>query len=208
MPKCENCQNYNVKDFHINNFTRLEYDNCETKKRLNESKGPGDYKLSNYHSCNCSAPEIEKISQSQPKVYYKDGDGWVGMDGCMVDKDSELRITKGNKLTHSKYSNKQLFTRPYLSVPYMGKGVGNPCIETTLKPGEDTSQHKPCNVLSGNTRNNNFIPLIPHLKNNIQNPEHIIPDSALPGWVRGGLPSRQIIRNLNYLGNCGELYEQ
>jgi hypothetical protein len=205
--KFQNCQDYNqVKPFAINGFTRMMYDSCAGNKEFQQEIGPGNYRLSNYHSCVCRASNVENVSLSQPQVYYKDGVGWAGMDGCTVDADSKLRITDGNLLTHFKCKN-QLWQRPYLTIPYMGRGSGNPCVETILKPGEDTSQQKPCNVLAGNERNNNFIPLIPCIKDNIQKPEHLIPDSALTGWVRGGLPSRQIVRNMDYMGKCGELYK-
>lgn len=204
--KYNNCHKLNnTKPLEINSFTRMKYDKCANNKDYQEDIGPGNYMLSNFHSCICNAPDAKKVSLSQPKVYIKDGLGWGGMNGCSIDTDSKLRLTEGNKLTCHK-SRKQLFTRPYLSVPYMGKGIGNPCLEPIIKPGEDTSQGKACNVLSGNTRNNNFIPLLPCIRDNIQKPEHLIPDAALDGWVRGGLPSRQIVRNIEYMGKCGELY--
>ena len=55
--------------------------------------------------------------------------------------------------------NNQLFERPYLTVPYMGRGSGNSEIETKLLPGEDTNQKRQCNTLSGITIDNYFTPL-------------------------------------------------
>ena len=198
------CSN-NTEELRINQFTRMEYDDCEMKNRYNETTNPGKYSLFNFHSCKCKASDIEKVANNQPNVYFKDGYGWTGLNGCIVDNDSNLRFKDCNKLTKFGEKN-QLFHRPYLSVPFMGRGIGNACLETQLKPGEDTSQKKQCNSLSGNYKDNNFIPLIPSIKNNIQKPEHIIHDSALNGWIRGGLPSRQIVRNINYIGDGGKLY--
>ena len=42
-----------------------------------------------------------------------------------------------------------------------------------------------------------FVPLIPSVKNNIQKAENLIPEMASPGWIRGGLPSRSYIRDVN-----------
>jgi len=39
--------------------------------------------------------------------------------------------------------------------------------------------------------------MIPNLKENIQNPNNLITEDAAPGWVRGGLPSRAYIRDVN-----------
>ena len=35
-----------------------------------------------------------------------------------------------------------------------------------------------------------------------QNTEHIIPEDSDKTWVRGGLPSRQIMRNIDYEKRC------
>ena len=52
------------------------------------------------------------------------------------------------------------------------------------------------------------MPMIDHLKNNIQNPQHIVPEVALDGWVRGGAPSRQIVKDIEYLERCGSNYHK
>jgi hypothetical protein len=46
---------------------------------------------------------------------------------------------------------------------------------------------------------NNFIPLVPEIQENIQNIDHIIPTF----WVRGGMSSRTVVRNIDYLKSCG-----
>ena len=48
-------------------------------------------------------------------------------------------------------------------------------------------------------------PLIPCIKDNIQNKKHLIEEEN--GWVRSGVPSRQIIRNKDYLHKCGYVYD-
>jgi len=203
----QNCINSNnEKNFNINGFTRMKYDTCAYKKNLSENIAPGNYNLSNFNSCGCDPKNTQEVALSQPKIYYKNGKGWVGMNGCVVDDDSKMRITEGNKITHWKCKN-QLATRPYLSVPYMGKGnTDNINLESALKTGEQSNYEKGCDTLK-DLRNNNFIPLVPCLKDNIQNPNHLIPDSALKGWVRGGIPSREIVRNIDYMEKCGDLYE-
>ena len=41
--------------------------------------------------------------------------------------------------------------------------------------------------------------MIQKLEEEIQNTENIIPEDSLDNWVRGGLPTRQIVRNLDYM---------
>ena len=40
--------------------------------------------------------------------------------------------------------------------------------------------------------------LVPSLKASIQNPANIIEDMAAEGWIRGGLPSREMSRDQDY----------
>mgnify|MGYP001369337309 CR=1 FL=1 len=51
-----------------------------------------------------------------------------------------------------------------------------------------------------------FTPLIGHLQENVQNPEHLVEEVAEDGWVRGGSPSRLVIRDVDYLQRCGYNY--
>ena len=117
-----------------------------------------------------------------------------GLNGCNIEIDNELRLKSGNVITNDKNVN-QLFSRPFLTVPYMGRGTGNPCFDTMIKPGEDTYQAKACNVKNQDT---NFVPLVKCLKNNIQNPKHLITEDVDTNWIRGGLPSRQLVRDIEY----------
>ena len=93
----------------------------------------------------------------------------------------------------------------------MGRGSGDSFVESQLRMGDDTLVRKQCNTLAGINIPNvdpNHMPMIDHLKNNIQDPKHIIPHDALEGWVRGGAPSRQIVRDIEYLERCGSNYHK
>jgi len=46
---------------------------------------------------------------------------------------------------------------------------------------------------------NRFEPLVPELRKNIQSTSHIIPKY----WVRGGMDTRAMIRDVDYLKACG-----
>ena len=41
--------------------------------------------------------------------------------------------------------------------------------------------------------------MIDKLRNEVQNTQYIIPEDSLNTWIRGGLPSRQIARNQEYI---------
>ena len=189
----------------VNTLNSLNNDSCERVFRDKQSESPGIYNLSSYKNCNCGVPEVIETAVENPEIQFKDG---YGISECFIDDDSNLRIGKTKK--NPKCPN-QLFTRPYRTVPYMGRGSGNSFLESQLRPGEATSEKKQCNTLSGINIKNidpNYMPMIDHLRNNIQNSEHIIHHDALEGWIRGGAPSRQIVRDIEYLERCGSNYHK
>lgn len=198
----QNCVDLNGnRKLNLYERTKLGYDCCYIDQQTKQSIGPGSYMVSNHNSCQCSIPEVVETATNLPQVYFHNG--YNTPSGCVIDESSILRVGKTRK--YPKCPN-QLFTRPYLTVPYMGKGPGNPYLETQLLPGEDTSQKRACNTLAEVTINNMFMPMVDHLHQNVQNPEHIIPEDALSGWTRGGNPSRLLVRDVSYLEKCGYKY--
>ena len=175
--------------------TRSTYDPCYQDYETVQSVSQGAYHLQNYRSCECGAPGPRSVAFSQPNINYQVNQGWAGESGCLIDNDSILRTE--NKLTNMRSIN-QLFTRPYLTVPYMGRGVPHPNEESVLQPGEDTSMKKSCNTLAGITIENFFTPMVDNLRTNVQNSRHIIPEDSNQAWVRGGLSTRAMVRNYDY----------
>tara|TARA_B100001123_G_scaffold447883_1_gene606894 strand:- start:420 stop:1058 length:639 start_codon:yes stop_codon:yes gene_type:complete len=198
-----NCLNYDTsKPLNYDQQSNLQDDQCYVQWRMKNSQKPGNYMLNNYHSCDCTAPANRNLALSQPTVNFQDGYGWTSINGCNIDADSKLRLNPA-QLTN-KNCKTVLNTRPYNTVPYMGRGVGNPKIELQLKEGTDTYQSRPClDLTEENLTDYSFTPLVPNLKKNIQNPAHLIPEVADKGWVRGGIPSRLLIQDSNYLQQCG-----
>ena len=108
---------------------------------------------------------------------------------------------KGNGITCEKEKcTKLLQARPYATTPYMGTGKTRslfPDAESQLKMGEDTHVSKSVNSLSGITIDR-FIPLIDCIKDNVQDPKHLIPEQ----WVRGGADTRSVLKNIDYRKEC------
>lgn len=195
----QQCQPYSNGCLNLNNQSGLNFDECYVNNDERRSIKQGLYQLENFHDCNCEPENVKKIWAQNPTVNYSDGYGW---SSCNVDVDSQLRK---DKLTN-KNCIQELRHRPYPTVPYMGRGSGDACLESELRPGESTFQNKPCNNLAGVSIENQYTPMIPCLKQNIQNPKHIIPELSDNCWKRGGQDSRQLIRNIDYLNKCGKQY--
>ena len=184
--------------------TGTHYDSCYQSIQRKQSAGPGAYVLENFHSCHCEAPEVQKAALERPGYsakQWQDSYGWTSIKGCNVDNDSKLRNNRN--LTNLNVIH-QLNERPYLTVPFMGRGAGNIVVETRMV-GEDTFQQRPCNTLAGfDMTDYHMTPMVQCLGDNVQNPSHIIHEDH--GWVRSGVPSRQMIRNKDYLEKCGYQY--
>lgn len=194
---CNNCIQQETGNFTINQWVGLRDDNCAVNSYEKESLGPGNYVLSNFHSCECGAPGAREVAAQNPQMQVSDGYGWVSNGGCKVDDDSNVRL--GCRLTNPRIIN-QLFTRPYLSIPYMGKGCYQPNNESNLIFGEDTGEKRSCNVLAGVTIDNFYTPMIGCLRENIQNPKNLIEETY--GWIRGGESTRKNLKDIDYKRVC------
>jgi hypothetical protein len=204
MENNPNCVDFSKnKSFDIQQLTRLREDKCFINVFDKTTEKPGDYTISNHNDCECEAENTKDLSLQQPSTFYRDGYGWTSNNGCNIDNDSKLRNARN--LTNLNEIN-QLYARPYMTVPYMGRGIGNICDESNLRSSETTTHNKPCNNLAG-IYIDRFIPQLNCIKATVQNPKHLIPEDSDETWVRGGQPSRQIIRNKNYLKKCGYKFD-
>ena len=135
----------------------------------------------------CPMNKAIEFATNQPNVNYT-GSHQVGINGCNVDTNSELKYTKISKPA-CKIS---LLQRPYLTVPYLGKGIFDPVLERQIKTGDNELNKKSLNPSSEvNFMERRNYPLIDSIKQTVNNPNNLIEDSAQSGWVRGGLSSRE-----------------
>jgi len=87
--------------------------------------------------------------------------------------------------------------RPFLTVPFMGTGRGNADVESMLIYPEQVRQGKECGTVTEQSFDGVFEPLIKSVRDNIQDPRHLVTEVAASGWIRGGIPSRAYIRDVN-----------
>ena len=133
-------------------------------------------------------------STSQPNVNFG-GSHQVGVGGCNVDANSQLLMTNITKPA-CKIS---LWERPFLTVPFLGRGKSNPVLESQLQQGEVVGEKKSANQLSEvSYESYQRVPLIPSLQATVSNPHNLVEGVAADGWIRGGLPSRELTRDKDY----------
>jgi|UniRef100_A0A6C0IE00 hypothetical protein len=172
----------------INRLTHTKDDTCGIEQYFTQSVGPGNYTTTNLVP---DARSVNPLASQSLMLFPREG---FGFNNNFIDSDSVLRNQpefKNNKC------NIRQQARPFLSVPYMGGGRGNAEVETFLLHAEQVRQGKECGTVSEQQFDGIFTPMIPLVKDNIQNPKNLIPEVASPGWIRGGLPSRSYIRDVN-----------
>lgn len=133
---------------------------------------------------------------SDNRLTFRDGYGVA--NAVTVDADSSLR--NGSLITHDRYKT-QLNARVFQAVPDLGHGGFVPSLESRLTQGESCSDHKSCNALAEVTINR-FMPLVPCLRDTIQDPSHIVPP-----WTWGGEPTRDTVRQEEYLKRSGYVFD-
>ena len=186
-----------VYNFTFDNLTGLNDDSCSISEKEVQNQNFGNYNVQSYFLQNCGMKKPISFATSQPNVFYN-GSHTVGLGGCNVDSDSNLRI--GSIQTNPK-CRISLQQRPFLTVPFLGRGPSRPVEESKLQQGAYSGDKKSCKNLTEKTLKNNQ-ELVPSLKASIQNPANLCEGIAADGWIRGGLPSRELSRDQDYFTKC------
>lgn len=172
----------------INRLTHTRDDACGIASYYSQSVGPGRYSVTNLVP---DAREVNPLSINNLLVYPQEG---FGANNAQIDAESVLKNQPEFKNNRCLIRSQ---ARPFLTVPFMGAGRGNPDVESMLLYSEQVRQGKECGSASEQSFDGVFEPLIKSVRENIQKPEHLVTEVAARGWVRGGVPSRQYLRDVN-----------
>ena len=118
-----------------------------------------------------------------------------GIGANEVDDESRLYLKSDNERSLEKL---QLMPRPFLTVPYLGKGSCNTDVESRLFQGECISEKKSAGTIMGKSfMEYSMQPEDHERKNHATNPKYSIEEAALDGWVRGGISTREISQDMD-----------
>jgi hypothetical protein len=173
--------------FQVNRSTHTRDDNSGIQQYYKQSLTAGMYYTTNLVP---DAREVNPLAIDNLIVYPREG---FGLNNKSIDADSVLRNQPEFK---NNRCNIRSQARPFLTVPFMGGGRGNPDVESILMHSEQVRQGKEAGTVT-EKQFDTFVPLIPSVRDNIQNPKNLVNEVADSGWVRGGLPSRSYIRDVN-----------
>jgi hypothetical protein len=185
----------NVSTYTFDNLSRIGNDNCCIDQTSIQNVASCNYMTQNYFASDCSMKKPIDLATTQPGIMYNGGHN-TGAGGCNIDTNSKLLI--GTIQTHPR-CHIDLFQRPFATVPYLGRGSVNPVIESQIQQGEQIVNKRSINNLSEKSYiKYHQTPLLPAVKDKLTNPVYHIEGVASEGWVRGGVPSRELTRDADY----------
>ena len=182
-----------VYDYTFNNITRLGDDKSDLSQRSVRNSNASSYMLDNFRPA-CPMGSAIDFATSQPNVNFT-GSHQVGIGGCNIDENSNLLLTSLNRPK----CRISLLQRPFATVPFLGRGKSNAVLESQIQQGDLANNRKsayPSSEFSYGPYV--FTPLVPSLKATIANPANLIEGVAADGWIRGGVPSRELVRDKEY----------
>lgn len=181
--------------YTFNNMTRIGLDECSSSQENIQDVASCNYMTQNFFASDCSMTKPIELATSQIGVNYK-GTQNVAIGGCNINESSKLQI---GTINCSPRCRIDLFHRPFATVPYLGRGAVNPVMEAQIQQGEQIVNKRSINNLSEKSYiKYHQTPLLPAVQKRINNPANQIESVASDGWVRGGVPSRELTRDADY----------
>lgn len=184
-----------VYNYNFYNMSNLENDMCYLTERNKQNTGFANYSVTNYFTKNCGLGSPLEVATNQPAMMVNGGFGNSGAGGCNVNVDSDMRY--GGVQTNPR-ARISLYTRPFVSVPNLSRGASRPELESKLQQGEFVTERKSISTTTEKSHlEYRHTPMIRSLRQSITNPNNLVEEHAAKGWIRGGLPSRELIREAN-----------
>ena len=179
----------NISNYMFNNMGHLGQDSVDETQRNVSNTRFATWTLSNYFSETTSDSHVQFATQ-MPTIMFSGTSNGAGLHGSLVDTDSMLMLNKENERPLEKLS---LVERPFLTVPYLGRGSCDPALESQLQQGELVSDKKSVStIMEKSFANYSLYPLDTKAKDYVNNPANTVQEAALDGWLRGGVTTRDM----------------
>jgi hypothetical protein len=171
--------------YTFNTMASLKADVPDQTQQNVQNTRFGSYSVSNYFSSFGSNSQVSFASEI-PGFVVSNG---FSIAPSVVDVESKLF----NKIESERSFEKlQLFERPFVTVPYLGRGGGDPTLESQLQQGQMIRDLKSVATISEKPYiDYQSYPLRDDLRSQITNPANSVEEIAMNGWVRGGSSARE-----------------
>lgn len=178
-----------VTDYKFNSVSRIGQDAIDSSTRNIENSRYSNYNTASFFGDKITDSQMDFVS-NQPTMNLNGIANGVGIGGSLIDSDSRVVI---KTIQEREFEKLQLFTRPFITIPYLGRGSVDPLLESQLQQGEPIHDKKSVStIMDKSFLNYTQYPLDDEMKKRITDTKNTVEDSALSGWVRGGLATRDI----------------
>ena len=173
-------------NYSFYNMASIENDNTTKTQETLQNERFSSYNTTNYFSQNPADSQIQFATQ-QPAVVPTGVTG-VGISGDKVQNESALLLDSEKERSLGRLN---LMQRPFLTVPYLGRGSVDPALELQMKEGEPMGEKKSVStVMSQSFMGYTLYPTDSNMEERVSNTKHTVEESAMNGWVRGGADTR------------------
>lgn len=182
-------------DYRFHNSDRLGNDFTDTTQRTLQNTKRLDMTLTDFHNENMQNSHINFATKYPGMMVTGIGHGF-GLNGDNVESENSLLWNESQRPLEKLH----LQSRPFITVPYLGRGSCDPFIESKLLQGETVRGKKSVStIMENNFMPLNDFPLDDDKKERMQNSNYTIEEIALGGWTRGGKTSRIAEQNYSNL---------
>ena len=182
----------NISSYTFDNMSRIGLDECCKSQSDLQNVNSANYMLQNYHLSDCSMKNTINLATTQPGIMYNGG---FNSNFCGTNIDTNSKLLIGTIQTHPR-CHIDLFQRPFATVPFLGRGSVNPIVESQIQQGDTSVNKRSVNNLSEKSYiKYHQTPLLPSVKERLNDPATSVEGVASEGWVRGGVPSRELTRD-------------
>jgi hypothetical protein len=176
----------------FNNMGRIGFDYTDNTQKNMYNTRMANHTLSNFFNDAVSDSHV-KFATMQPSVSFNSVNGGSGVGGGVVDFESILKLNVEQERPLEKV---QLFPRPFLTIPYLGKGHCDPLLEAQLLQGENSHDKKSVStIMTKSFAEYAMYPVDSEMQNRVNDTRNTIEESALDGWVRGGVQTRELAQD-------------
>jgi hypothetical protein len=178
-----------MSNYLFNNTDRIGMDVTDNTQRTLQNTRFSNYTLSSYNNESTSDSHV-KFATNQPIMSFNAVNGGSGVGANAVDFESLLHLKNEQERPLEKI---QLIQRPFLTVPYLGRGSCDPTLESQLLQGEIVSDKKSvATVMTKSFADYALYPTDSNMEERVKNPSYTVEEAAMDGWVRGGSSARNI----------------
>ncbi len=181
-----------MSDLKLHNFhhtARIGTDHTDlTAQNISNTKF-ANHNLTNFFSNRLSNDHVQ-FAIPQPALNFSGAAHGNGLSDSSTANENDLLLKAGQERPFEKL---QLFQRPFTTVPYLGRGSVDPGLESQLMQGEPVTEKKSVSTIMEKSFNDySLFVLDAEAKNKATDPRLKVEESALDGWVRGGMTTREM----------------